>query len=397
MPRTLRVVTAGVAMLSVIAVAQAAPGETELVSPRFGPSTPYDSVIEPAVSVDGRFVSFCVGVTGSWAPNDTNDASDCVVRDRVAQKTVNATVSSAEVQGNSASWFGKLNADGRYLVFASFASNLVPRDTNGAEDVFVRDLTTGLTERVSVRSDGSQIPFGRFPSMSADGRMIAFNTGDQLAVRDRLTQQTRFLNVGRPGYPLISPDGGYIAVRSYSQLKVIDLATGQRDRIDRNSDEVAANSPYSTLKAISRGGRFVLFTSDATNLAPGDNNGYEDLFLRDRLLGTTERVNVRADGTEFLGDILDASMSHGGRFIAFAAWGGRVRDHIVLHDIFLRDRRTGSLTRVNRNSNGVFANGTSVYPALSPDGRFIAFTSDATNLSPDDQVFGSDVYVRQLR
>jgi Tol biopolymer transport system component len=256
-----------------------------------------------------------------------------------------------------------------------------------------------VTERISVRSDGSQLPGGteyRPPSISADGRMVAFNAEGTVAVRDRLTRQTRFLKVGRPGNPVISPDGGFIAVRSYGQLKAIELATGRRDRIDRNSAGVGANSPNNDPVAISNGGRFVLFTSDATNLSAGDNIGYTDVFLRDRVLGRTERVSVRPDGTEFYGDNYQASMSDDGRFIAFAAFNNRAFDHSVIDEIYLRDRVTKTMVRVNRNSNNILANRTSHDPALSADGRFIVFASEATNLSPQDAKDGDDVFIREL-
>ena len=396
---SIRNLIAFASIFGAIAIARAAPGETELVTPHFGPIDPFGYVRDVEVSADGRFVAFCPGSSGDWAPNDTNGQADCMVRDRVAQNTVIATVSSAEVQGNSFSSYGALSADGRYLAFQSDASNLVPHDTNGQLDVFLRDLTAGLTERISVRSDGSQLPGGteyRPPSISADGRMVAFNAGGTVAVRDRLTRQTRFLKVGRPGNPIISPDGGFIVVRSYSQLKVIELATGQRDRIDRNSAGVGANSPNNQPVAISKGGRFVLFTSDATNLSAGDNIGYTDVFLRDRVLRTTERVSVRPDGTEFYGDNFQATMSDDGRFIAFAAFNNRTFDHIVIDEIYLRDRVTKTLTRVNRNSNNILANRTSHNPALSADGRFIAFASEATNLSPEDSADDEDVFIREL-
>jgi Tol biopolymer transport system component len=382
-----------------IAITHAAPGDTELVTPHFGPIDPYGGVLDVDVSADGRFVAFCPGREGDWAPNDTNGEADCMVRDRVAQKTVIATVSSSEVQGNNVSWFGTLSGDGRYLVFQSDASNLVPHDTNGRGDTFVRDLVAGVTERVSVRSDGSQLPGGSgyaYPSISADGRVIAFNAEGTVAVRDRLTRQTRFLKVGNPGNPLISPDGRFIAVKSYNQAKVIELATGLRDRIDRNSAGVGANSPSSYPTAISKGGRFVLFTSNATNLVPGDNNEWSDLFLRDRVLGTTERVSVKPDGTEFQWYVFNATMSDDGRFIAFTDWNNRSFDHMAINEIYLRDRVTKTVTRVNRNSNGILANRTSHTPALSADGRFIVFVSEATNLSPDDPTDGEDVYIREL-
>ena len=140
-----------------IAIARGAPGDTELVSPDFRPAdNPYQNVSQFSASADGRFVS--LDVLGDFlAPNDRNEFNDCLVRDRLARTTVIASVSSAGVQGNGDSGSGKLSADGRYLVFASYASNLVPHDTNGQTDIFLRDLTAAVTERISVDSDDSKL------------------------------------------------------------------------------------------------------------------------------------------------------------------------------------------------------------------------------------------------
>jgi Tol biopolymer transport system component len=118
--------------------------------------------------------------------------------------------------------------------------------------------------------------------------------------------------------------------------------------------------------------------------------------LRDRLLGTTECVSVRADGTAFPGRADEVTMSHDGRFIAFATFDKRAFNHEVIYDIYLRDRITGTVTRVNRNSDGILANRTSHNPVLNADGRFVVWNSAATNLSPEVPTTGAGVYIREL-
>src|SRR5436190_3414638 len=160
------------------AAAQAAPGFTELDSmSSTGVQGNQDSEL-PAVSGDGRYVAFA-SLSDNLVPGDSNGAVDVFVRDRLTGTTERVSVSSTGVQGNAGSGLlngmggPSLSADGRYVAFDSQASNLVKGDTNNAIDVFVRDRLTGTTERDSVASDGAQ-GSGEEATISDDGNRVAF-------------------------------------------------------------------------------------------------------------------------------------------------------------------------------------------------------------------------------
>jgi len=163
-----------------------AAGTTELVSAGFG-GQPSDGRW-PAISGDGRFVAF-----SSWAsdlvPGDTNGFADVFVRDRATGVTTRVSVDSTGVEGNGPSQFPDITADGRLVAFFSDADNLVAQDTNGVPDVFVHDRVSGLTERASVDSGGNQIPFpfaAGAASLSPDGRFVGFSSSaDNLVLRDQ--------------------------------------------------------------------------------------------------------------------------------------------------------------------------------------------------------------------
>src|SRR3989441_6808558 len=130
----------------------------------------------PALSADGRFIAF-VSLATSLVAGDTNGATDVFVRDRQTGTTERVSVASGGTQSNAASLGSALSADGRLVAFQSDATNLAPGDTNGATDVFVRDRQTGMTERVSVASDGTQANnISSYPALSADGRFVAFQS-----------------------------------------------------------------------------------------------------------------------------------------------------------------------------------------------------------------------------
>src|SRR2546426_7779837 len=232
-----------------------------------------------AITPDGRFVLF-----GSSASNlvlgDTNGFMDAFVHDRLTGTTERVSVSSSGAQGNGDSMTGDLSGDGgaitpdgRFVAFNSLASNLVPGDANGSGDVFVRDRVTGTTEIVSVNSSGVQ---GNFvsgaspPSISGNGTLVAFDS-----------QATN----------LVSGQIGVEGVFVHNRL------TGRTIEVSVNSAGVEGNA-FSLGPSISRDGRFVVFVSDASNLVPGDTNGMLDVFVRDLIAGTTERVSVDSSGVE---------------------------------------------------------------------------------------------------
>jgi len=419
--------------------AGADPGTTERVSMGSDGSEGNRDSERPAISTDGRYVAF-----ESWASNlvadDTNGTCDVFVHDRQTGVTERVSVDSGGVEGNHWSISPTISGDGRYVAFTSRASNLVAGDTNDDWDVFVHDHQTATTERVSVASDGTQGNGCSWrPAVSVDGRYVGLSSlasnlvpGDtneewDVFVHDRQTGITERVSVASDGMqgdgsslsvvgsaPSISADGRYVAFESeasnlvggdtnhYSDAFVHDRATGATERASVASDSTQGNSS-SVDPAISADGRFVAFRSWASNLVAEDTNVRLDVFVHDRQTGTTQRVSVASDGTQAESEKPPCrgrpAISSDGRYVAFTTSASNLvpGDTNGKGDVFIHDRQTGGTERVSVASDGMQAySGSGVFPAISADGRYVAFDSAASNLVPGDTNRVVDVFVRDL-
>ena len=362
-----------------------------------------DATTEVSLSADGRFVAFRTAAT-NLVPNDTNSTDDIFVHDRDADgngsldepggiSTVRVSVDSSGAQGNDESRFPAISADGRFIAFDSFATNLVPNDTNATTDVFVHDTCAGAlgictpsTIRVSVASDGSQQINGTAnkPSISADGRFVAFesnannlvtgdsNGGFDIFVHDRDTDN----------------DGVFDESGNISTIRV---------SVDSSGNETAFGS-FSIQASISADGRFVAFSSNADNLVANDNNNTFDVFVRDTCAGapmgcapSTVRASVDDNGTEGNSDSSEPSISADGRFVAFFSNAGNLvpNDNNSVSDILVRDTCFGapgtctpSTRRVSVANDGTESNDSNSAASINANGRFIAFQSQDTDLVP---------------
>ena len=370
----------------------------------------------------------CVAVIAAWA-----GGGSAAVGAYGAGKTTLVSVSSSEAQGDRFSQGPRMSSDGRYVAFASEASNLVRVNTVGQGNVFVRDRRTGTTRLVSVNSGETPAnDYSDLDAVSANGRYVAFHTlasnlvrGDTNGVvdgflRDMATGTTSRVSLNTHGaqgndfsvVSAISADGRYVVLLSYASnlvpgdtneiadLFVRDRASGTTRRISVSSTEAQANG-FPGTSTISKDGRYVAFSSDATNLVRGDTNNQSDVFVRDRD-GDTRLVSVsttgaRANDYSYLG-----AGSANGRYVGFGSLATNLvpGDTNGLGDAFVRDLVSGTTRRVSVSSNEAQAlaidgnESGSVVSGMSADGRYVTMDSDVSNLVPGDTNGVGDVFVR---
>lgn len=365
---------------------------TELVSVNSDGIQADSTSFDPSISADGSLVAFSSNATNLAPASPTNLVRNIYLRNRAAGTTEILSISTTGGPGNSASFNPVISADGRFVAYYTWATNLVPGgDANGsANDVLVYDRTTGATELVSVNSAGVQANGSSSnPSISADGRFVAFYSsatnlapgGDtngsvfDVFVRDRLSGTTEVVSVDSFGIQgddssfgtAISADGRFVTFYSRAsnlpggtadfrtQAYVHDRQTGETELVSQDDFGVPGNDS-SLASSVSADGRFVTFFSRADNLIPGgDANGASaaDMYVRDRLNGITELVSVNDLGEQAnaeSGFFIGRSMSSDGRFVAFSSRatnlvaGGDTNGSI--DDVFLRDRGAANLPPV---------------------------------------------------
>jgi Tol biopolymer transport system component len=325
--------------------------------------------LEPSISADGRYVAFYSAST-NLVPGDTNAAYDIFVRDVQAGTTVRASVDSTGAQGDGGSRYSSISADGRYVAFESAAGNLVPGDTNGVRDVFVHDLLTGSTVLASVDAAGLQ---GNGESVDAsispDGRFVAFESAASNFV---------------PG-----------DTNGVQDVFVKDLQTGAIVRVSVDSAGLEGDGA-SFDASISSQGLFVSFASQATNLVPVDTNYYDDVFVHDLTTGTTVRASVSSSGGQAHTGAYDSVITPDGRFVAFFSGASNLvpGDFNSSLDIFVRDLVNGTTERVSLGSAGQQGDGHCFYPAISADGRLVAFDSYSDNIVLGDANGTRDIFLR---
>ncbi len=323
---------------------------------------------DPVISDNGRFVAF-TSEADNLVTDDTNLDNDIFVRDLQKRITTRVSIGTDGDEGNSWSTLSALSANGQFVAFYSYASNLVPNDTNGEGDVFVHDRQEDTTERVSVASGGVQSNgWSHYPTISEDGRYIAF-----------ISEATN----------LVMDDENEI-----KDIFVYDRQEQETTRISVATDGSESNGEAER-HAMSADGRFVVFDSEADNLVPGDTNEAKDIFLHDRQSGQTSRISMAADGSQGNDDSAYPVISGNGRFVVY--WSGA--DNLVANDdaywdVFIYDRESEQTTYIPVSANTP-DNYWNLYWRLdtSPDGRFITFASDIPNLVADDQNAAYDAFL----
>ncbi len=301
-------------------------------------------------------------------------------------ETQTRTTIPPDAQGDAASSNPSMSADGRYIAFKSDATNLVVGSTNGARSIYVKDTQTGATTRVSAASNGANgNKDSDNPVISGDGRFVAFESAaTNLAANDSNSQ-------------CLSPAG---TNTNCPDIFIKNLESGETRMVSVTASGVQGDRD-SHRPAISGDGRFVAFLSGATNLAAGDTNSKADVYLKDMQTGAVKLVSVAADGVESDSDAMIPAISGDGRFVAFAsaASGLAPGDTNGKVDVFIKDMQTGALTLVSTPGSGGAGNEASGFGSLdiSADGRFVAFDSVASNLVPGDENGVRDIFMRDMQ
>jgi Tol biopolymer transport system component len=348
-----------------------ATGTTQCISVTPAGNTGNNLSGHPVITPDGRYVAF-ESRASNLVSGDGNFELDVFVRDLVANTTVRASVSSSGVEGLFTTWLGSISDDGRYVAFYTGSNNLVSGDTNNTGDVFVRDLQSGTTARVSVSSAGVQ---GNNESdngsLSADGRYVAF-----------YSWATNLVSGDTNGMP---------------DIFVRDLQTGTLTRANTSIAGAQANNGGSSFEVfLSGNGRFAAFLSYATNLVTGDTNGLPDEFEKDLLTGEIWRVNVSGSGAQATDNSHLYGISSDGRYVVFESMSANLvpNDTNNRGDIFVHDHVTGSTSRASLGTGEIQGNDHSIDAGISSTGQYVAFGTYAYNLDPSDPTPMEDVYLR---
>ena len=381
----------------------------------------------PTLSADGRYVAF-YSLSPGLVGGDTNGVSDVFVRDLLTGSNTLVSVDSSGAHANGASTLASISPDGRYVAFLSSASNLVAGDTNNVVDVFVHDLLLGGTTRASVDSAGVQANNACFdPSISRDGRFVAFGSsasnlvpGDTNGVRDVFVRDlsnntTVRASVdsaatqgnGNCGVPSLSADGRFVGFAGLANNLVPGDTNGALDVFVRDlqglttsrvsvSSSGAQSNGNSGDCSISADGRWISFGSSASNLVLGDTNGVDDVFLRDRVAGTTVRVSVSITGGEGDQPNVAPSISADGRVVAFICLSEVLiaGDTNLVRDALVRDLVSGDLENLSLDSAAVQSDGMTSSVALDGSGTRAVFQSYGENLVPNDTNSAPDVFLR---
>jgi Tol biopolymer transport system component len=320
----------------------------------------------PTISPDGRYVAF-VSFATNLVPNDTNNQADVFVHDRVTRETRRISVGSIGEQANQES--RNPSFGGNLVCFDSFASNLVPNDTNQMPDVFTHNLLTGETQRVSLAWNGAQ---GNFMSdqsqISADGRIVAFRANATNLVENDNNQA----------------DDVFVRLLETNETMMVSVAPN-----------LGPSNGNSGAPTISETGRFIAFESTATNLVGDDTNGERDVFVRDMLCLFTLRASISTSGEQANSMSTHPTISADGRYVSFFTFATNlVPEPLGFNEnVVMRDTGTWTTSLISRNTPGSSANFISRGPGMSGNGRFVAYEAFATNLVPLDANNSLDIFV----
>ncbi len=361
-----------------VAIAGANPPSIELVSVALDGGEADDRSSAPSVSGDGRYVAFA-SMASNLVFSDTNGVEDVFLRDIVEDATIRVSVGLKGAETDGVSTGSTISGDGRYIAFMSTATNLVLSDTNGAADAFVFHRDTGEITRVSVSSAGAQADSGITDGglcISSVGPVVVFaSDSDDLVEYDTNRGLDFFAH---------------------------DMATGETERVSITADGQQGSHPEDFLggvNCISEDGRYVSFVSWMQDWVENDTNNNPDVFLRDRAEETTLRVSLNSGGAQRTQSSAGGNLSAYGQHVSFASMPEDPDDATITGgSVTYVHNRTNLVTDlVSRSWDNSLPNGPSGSAVLSGNGRFAAFTSSATNIVPGDTNGAYDVFVRDRR
>ncbi|HSH02532.1 MAG TPA: hypothetical protein VLL52_08440 [Anaerolineae bacterium] len=326
----------------------------------------------PTVSADGRYIVYS-SKAANLVPNDDNNVADIFLYDKNNGQIDRISVTSAGEQANGTSEAPTISADGQHIAFVSYATNLVPDDTNAVQDIFWHNRQTGTTTRISTAADGSNANgMSIQPRLAANGRYLTFSSSaTNLAPNDDNN----------------NPDI-FVYDQETNSIELISVAP------DGNIALSGSDSPD-----ISADGRYVTFASVASNLVPDDTNGVYDIFVRDRTAGTTTRITVGADGAEGDNHSQVPRISDDGQRISYYSKASNLvaTDTNDAFDVFVYDRGSNVTTLVSHAYNGDDAgNAHSLFHDISGNGRYITYMSLATNIIADDTNDATDIFLYDM-
>jgi Tol biopolymer transport system component/fibronectin type 3 domain-containing protein len=402
------ILAALLAITTLPAHAAASWSTTERVSQASGGGNTDGNSSEASLSWNGRYVAFSSLAT-NLVTGDSNSKRDVFVRDRQLGVTTRVSTDSSGNQGNDHSRQPVISGNGRYVAFTSAASNLVTDDTNFLEDVFVKDTQTGAIERVSRNSAGDEANMASgSPAISYDGRYVAFTSfatnlvpGDtngtwDVFVMDRQVGVVKRVSVGSGGLqangasenPAVSFDSRYVAFETDAtnldsadttaarDIYLRDLVSDTITRISVPLNPSQAANDASTAPTVSSDGKKVSFVSLASNLVPDDSPGTHDVLVRDVDAGSTSRASLATTADPVEGITLSRAMSYDGKRVAFYSSSPQVvpADSNNFIDVFVRDTEASTTARVSIRS-GEQLNDNALNPVISGDGRFVAYAT----------------------
>jgi Tol biopolymer transport system component len=399
-------------------MAQAAPGDVVLVSSDTDGTQGNDASLYPtAISANGRYVAFDSNATNLVTPATTGQ--QVFRKDTVTGETILCSADAAGAQGNDISYSSSISSDGRYVAFFSVANNLIP-GVSGIQ-VYRKDLLTGSILLVSCNAAGTQgDDFSASPKMSSDGRYVAFFsiatnliigvTGTQVFRKDLLTGDIMLcsnaagaLGNGASRAPSITSDGRYVTFDSLSTNLVTPATTGQqvfrKDTVTGAVKLCSSNAAgsqgngSSNYHTIAPDGRYVTFDSLSTNLVTPATTG-QQVFRKDLETGEVRLVSADATGTQGNSSSSSPDITPDGRYVAFSSFSTNLIAGVSGQHVYRKDLVTGGIILCSADPAGTPADNPNDYPAISSDGRFTAFHSNATNLIPG--VIGQQIFRKEL-